>query len=285
MLRSGVVTKTAEENYRAYLRRVETLTNNENSILYGATLLILEQRHGFAHALRRGLVRVQTPFVLVAQHDRSFVKVVDLENVVDKMWRFNVRRNETRRHAARDETSTSDHTTDDTVRTLTSLKLNYVGFPTSTTITHAHHVRSKYGMEVTPFEVGGIRDDDRNAVTTQNEKDHKEKITLLPLLQFYDSMHVASTGWYLRKVFGRNRHCTLPKGGFIEDTLGQMMLADARSARTSSGENNVTKSQRYVAIAFPKSATHCGGASTPESGLPVCSYKLRTRSETLTLFV
>jgi hypothetical protein len=196
-----------------------------------------------------------------------------------------VRRNETRRHAARDETSTSDHTTDDTARTLTSLKLNYVGFPTSTTITHAHHVRSKYGMEVTPFEVGGIRDDDRNAVTTQNEKDHKEKITLLPLLQFYDSMHVASTGWYLRKVFGRNRHCTLPKGGFIEDTLGQMMLADARSARTSSGENNVTKSQRYVAIAFPKSATHFGGASTPESGLPVCSYKLRTRSETLTLFV
>jgi hypothetical protein len=43
-------------------------------------------------------------------------------------------------------------------------------------------------------------------------------------------MHVASTRWYLSRVFGRERYCTLPKGGFIEDTLGQLMLRAARSA-------------------------------------------------------
>ena len=52
----------------------------------------------------------------------------------------------------------------------------------------------------------------------------------MPLLQFYDSMHVASTRWYLSRVFGRERYCTLPKGGFIEDTLGQLMLRAAREA-------------------------------------------------------
>ena len=41
---------------------------------------------------------------------------------------------------------------------------------------------------------------------------------------------VASTRWYLSRVFGRERYCTLPKGGFIEDTLGQLMLRAAREA-------------------------------------------------------
>ena len=31
-------------------------------------------------------------------------------------------------------------------------------------------------------------------------------------------------------MFGRERYCTLPKGGFIEDTLGQLMLRAAREA-------------------------------------------------------
>ena len=77
MFRPGVVTRDAEAKYRHYLRRVKRLTLTKSSVLYGARLLILTERHGFAHALRRGICRaVRTPFVLVAQHDRSFVRAV-----------------------------------------------------------------------------------------------------------------------------------------------------------------------------------------------------------------
>ena len=44
-----------------------------------------------AATLRRGLMRVATPFVLVAQHDRSFVRAMDVEHVIDVMQETNSR--------------------------------------------------------------------------------------------------------------------------------------------------------------------------------------------------
>ena len=205
--RSGIVTRDAERKYRHYLRRVKRLTLTPSSVLHGAHLMVLEQRHGFAHALRRGICRaVRTPFVLVAQHDRSFVRAADLAAVVDAMA------------AANALAPLSRNTPGYAKKDGASFRLNYVGFPTSTTATHARHVLSKYALEIAPFE----------APTTTTTT--KTSVALLPLLQFYDSMHVASTRWYLSRVFGRERYCTLPKGGFIEDTLGQLMLRAAREA-------------------------------------------------------
>ena len=206
--RSGIVTRDAEKKYRHYLRRVKRLTLTQSSVLHGARLLVLDQRHGFAHALRRGICRaVKTPFVLVAQHDRSFVRAADLAAVVDAMCVAN-------------EASPLSPLLDSQTE---AFRLNYVGFPTSTTATHARHVLSKYALEIAPFEAPTSRVTDASA-------NAKPPVALLPLLQFYDSMHVASTRWYLSRVFGRERYCTLPKGGFIEDTLGQLMLRTAREA-------------------------------------------------------
>ena len=148
------------------------------------------------------------PFVLVAQHDRSFVRAADLAAVVDAMA------------AANALAPLSRNTPGYAKKDGASFRLNYVGFPTSTTATHARHVLSKYALEIAPFEA-----------PTTTTTTTKTSVALLPLLQFYDSMHVASTRWYLSRVFGRERYCTLPKGGFIEDTLGQLMLRAARGRR------------------------------------------------------
>ena len=83
--RSGICTPDAMANYGHYLSRLDALTKTEGSPLCGAELLALDERHGFAHALRRGLMRVATPFVLVAQHDRSFVRPVEVSHVLDVM--------------------------------------------------------------------------------------------------------------------------------------------------------------------------------------------------------
>ena len=219
--RSGIVTRDAERKYRHYLRRVKRLTLTPSSVLHGAHLMVLEQRHGFAHALRRGICRaVRTPFVLVAQHDRSFVRAADLAAVVDAMA------------AANALAPLSRNTPGYAKKDGASFRLNYVGFPTSTTATHARHVLSKYALTVVPFEAptSGPGDDDATTTTLTRS------VALTPLLQFYDSMHVASTRWYLSRVFGRERYCTLPKGGFIEDTLGQLMLRAAREAARAARE-------------------------------------------------
>ena len=228
--RSGVVTRDAEAKYRHYLRRVKRLTLTKSSVLYGARLLILTERHGFAHALRRGICRaVATPFALVAQHDRSFVRAVDLAAVVDAMAAAN----------AKAPLATSDADGEHGSHAK-AFRLNYVGFPTSTTVTHARHVRSKYALEIAPFEAprAPADEDAREDApeTTGRGAAERSSVALLPLLQFYDSMHVASTRWYLSRVFGRERYCTLPKGGFIEDTLGQLMLRAARDAASAARE-------------------------------------------------
>ena len=229
--RSGVVTRDAEAKYRHYLRRVKRLTLTKSSVLYGARLLILTERHGFAHALRRGICRaVATPFALVAQHDRSFVRAVDLAAVVDAMAAAN----------AKAPLATSDADGEHGSHAK-AFRLNYVGFPTSTTVTHARHVRSKYALEIAPFEAPRFADSAEDEARRgegegEGENEHERSVALLPLLQFYDSMHVASTRWYLSRVFGRERYCTLPKGGFIEDTLGQLMLRAARDAASAARE-------------------------------------------------
>ena len=207
--RSGICTPEAMSNYMHYLSRLEALTKTEGSPLRGAELLALDERHGFAHALRRGLMRVATPFVLVAQHDRSFVRPVEVSHVLDVM------------ETANEHTVCTD-----------SGRVNYVGFPTTTTLSHGSYVASKYGLAVEPVtrDVPDPKVDGSNPGRghSTNEEQRPSTLRLLPLVQFYDSMHVASTRWYLSRVFGRSRYVNLPRGGFIEDTLGQHMLRTIR---------------------------------------------------------
>jgi hypothetical protein len=67
-VKSGAVTAAVADGYARYLARVECLTRTRGSPLHGAELLALQLRHGCCHALRRGLARVTTPYVMVVQH-------------------------------------------------------------------------------------------------------------------------------------------------------------------------------------------------------------------------
>lgn len=50
-----------------------------------------------------------------------------------------------------------------------------------------------------------------------------DAVSLVPLVQWYDSTHIASTAYYRNFVFDR-RVKRVTKGGFIEDKLGQQQL-------------------------------------------------------------
>ena len=181
--RSGQVDEDGAARYEAYLDRLAWLARDETGPLRGAEILRLEERHGFGHALKRGVMRVTTPYVLIAQHDRVFTRDAPMRAVLDIME------------------------TDESVAC--------VGFPTKTTLSHDKSHRSR-------FPGYGAFDLPRRSY------DEHPGLELVPLTQFYDSMHVARTSFYLSFVYGQKRWANLPVGAFIEDTLGQQMLEDLR---------------------------------------------------------
>ena len=67
-VKRGAVTPDVAAAYERYAARVELLTRTPGSALEGAHVLRLAEHHGCAHALRRGLARTHTPYVLVVQH-------------------------------------------------------------------------------------------------------------------------------------------------------------------------------------------------------------------------
>jgi hypothetical protein len=74
--KQGKVNEEYARRYQTYLARLHHLTMLKGSALEGAQLISLTRRHGFAHAVRRGVLRVKTPFVVIAQHDRTVIRPV-----------------------------------------------------------------------------------------------------------------------------------------------------------------------------------------------------------------
>ena len=76
--KKGQVSLEVAAAYGTYLDRLAALSVPGASPLWDCVqLVVLAVRHGCAHALRRSLALVETPFVLSAQHDRPFLRPVD----------------------------------------------------------------------------------------------------------------------------------------------------------------------------------------------------------------
>jgi hypothetical protein len=85
------------------------------------------------------------------------------------------------------------------------------GLVTSTVIAHAQRLcgRGVSASVFTPRSVAGVR--------------------LLPLAAYLDSTHISPVAWYRCRVFGLARAVALPRGCYLEDTLGQAQLAEVRA--------------------------------------------------------
>ena len=83
----GLVTEADEENYRQFISNVQARISAARlgEIYSNCELLVLDSHHGFGWALWQGLKRCLTPYVLVAQHDYTFERSVDLSAVVGTM--------------------------------------------------------------------------------------------------------------------------------------------------------------------------------------------------------
>lgn len=189
-LKKGAATPAISVAYEHFLTRVDRLTQTPGSDLRGAELLVLEQRHGCAHAFRRGLSRVSTPFVMAVQHDRPFFRPVDLCPLL-KVF------------------DSPD-----------GASVQCIALPTRLSIDHASRLVSR-GIPASFFR--------ERALTVSG-------VDLVPLAAFLDSTHIGRCSWFRERVFGPARRARLPRGAFLEDTMGQQQLRELRTLGPSSHE-------------------------------------------------
>lgn len=88
-MRNGIVNTEQLENYKGFKVALRTLCNDAppSSPFHTAEVEELDQRHGYGYALRHALRRcVQTPYVIVIQHDRTFMRTCPILETLKAMW-------------------------------------------------------------------------------------------------------------------------------------------------------------------------------------------------------
>ena len=97
-MRNGIVDRDQADNYRQFKRNLRdrcsaaaarsmTDSSEAPNVFRTATVVELEERHGYGFALRHALRHcVATPFVCVIQHDRTFMRPTPVYETVKAMW-------------------------------------------------------------------------------------------------------------------------------------------------------------------------------------------------------
>ena len=83
--KKGRVTEEQALRYEEYKTRLKAHVAENNPLYTNTTILELPQRVGFGFALQKAMPMVTTPYVMVVQHDRSFIKPFDLLGILSSM--------------------------------------------------------------------------------------------------------------------------------------------------------------------------------------------------------
>ncbi len=109
--RSGQVTEEGGLAYEEFLTRLKKLNLGE--------IARCQERQGFGFALKNALTRVRTPYVIVVQHDRNFVREAPIVQIVKCLEKNDA-------------------------------WLKYVLLPTTTVLNYPRYVQSKYQLRIAP---------------------------------------------------------------------------------------------------------------------------------------
>lgn len=187
--RSAKVDETARANYEEYKARLRAASEAGAAVSWmppRTEVLELASNHGFGFAVRAALELVTTPLVCVIQHDRTFMRDVDIEPIVRSMLE----------HQGR---------------------VGYVLMHTRSTgnypVSQHSRLRSK-GVKAEDCDIA------KWAVPLPAEGRR-----LLPCLTWYDSTHLCLVSYYKDFVFNPAEG-VVKKGGFIEGEMGQLQFPE-----------------------------------------------------------
>ena len=215
----GRLTRQAAEAYEAFVGSVRDRAARGEMGARRVTVLALPSHCGFGRAVKAALTHVTTELVLVLQHDWLFVA------------------------PGFDAAAAS-------AAVLGPLRLPYVAAMSQATVDYPERARRRYGLEIAPATVfasddtvdgggdgcggcggggggsGGGGGDSVGSVGGRGGGGGAPR-RFWPLLLLQDKPHLASAAYLRDFVYGQE-HCP-PVGGFPEDGLGQVQLADIRA--------------------------------------------------------
>lgn len=83
--KKGRVTQDQADSYEEYKNNLKQHVNEKNPLYHNTEILELPERVGFGFALKEAIPSVTTKYLMIVQHDRSFIKSFDLEQVLESM--------------------------------------------------------------------------------------------------------------------------------------------------------------------------------------------------------
>eukprot|EP00960_Hanusia_phi_P071623 767594-Hanusia_phi.AAC.12 len=196
--RNGRVDEVRLKNYEEYKSNIKKLSELSEGPWQNSKIMELQEHQGFGFAVKAALEMVDTEYVCVVQHDRTFMRPVDFEEIISAMEQQGDR-------------------------------VGYVLLPTSSTRNYAHAQRTRLGQ----YGLKGASLIDVEGYAIPLAASSK----LLPCLQWYDSTHVCRTSFYRDFVFGEQgdeggaqaqKLCC--RGDFIEDRFGQAQIKDIQKS-------------------------------------------------------
>lgn len=235
-LRNGIATSEQAQKYEEFKERLIQLcqekNNNTSSPFVNTTVEVLQERHGYGFALRHALRHcINTPYVCVIQHDRTFMRTTPIRQTLEAMY------------------ANPD-------------KIKYVGMNMRSNLIYRDIFMSKYGKEAnqelgqlvlrppqllldepippTKVECNAALSRNLEALgqryvgTTQNQghlewlaqqssSDNISQCSLTPTLFWYDNVHICETAHYRDFIFDPVAKM-VARGGFVEDKLSPVIL-------------------------------------------------------------
>jgi len=268
-LRNGIATKSQAERYEGFkeaLRQVcedanshnddaESGTSRKMSPFRNTEVVELPTRHGYGFALRHALRHyVETPYVCVIQHDRTFMRMTPLKNVVLSMMN-NPRRIKYVGCSMRSNLMYRDIFVGKYGKTAHEELGRIVLFPPELRMDP-----SLYGPEV-PAEriqvygphvsnVDKLHKNLRSLAenykkSTQNQGyindvpdddvgDGLHQLSLTPTLFWYDNTHIVETAHYRDFIFNE-KYRMVARGGFVEDKLSPVITKSVERLGLAAG--------------------------------------------------
>ncbi|CAJ1953586.1 unnamed protein product [Cylindrotheca closterium] len=240
-MRNGIVNDDQYENYTQFKQNLSKLCESaqQDSAFWNTSVEELDTRHGYGFALRHALQEcVSTPYVIVIQHDRTFMRPTPIEATLRAMWHNHHR-------------------------------IKYVGMSMRSNLLYRDQFGSKYGrsyMEAMKtcilrppelqvdgtaygpeganldnMDYGGqprLRQNLEALVETYRSSmchaDHQEwlasnpipsakaQLSLTPTFFWYDNVHICETAHYRDFVF-HPPYKMVVRGGFVEDKLSPVI--------------------------------------------------------------
>ena len=248
-MRNGIVNGQQADNYRQFKENLRKLcadaaiTGGEESVFLNAQVVELEDRHGYGFALRHVLRNciIETPFVCVVQHDRTFMRPTPMIETVRAMWHhanikyvgFSMRSNLMYRDIFLGKyggglQQQRQQEWNDMVLYVRELRVRATDYGPDSASTQALDVSTEKLRQNIIALAETYRGSAQAAIARQvsNEDDddgpNLHQISLTPSLYWYDNVHICDTKHYRDFVFDKSfKMCA--RGGFVEDKLSPVL--------------------------------------------------------------